>query len=105
MWYIPGSNVLDNNDGNMGVYYDRVFEIKDGKWVQIGDGEYGMEDNTKPEYDENGDYVFQYKWDGKDVTKEKYEKELKKLFENKKPVALGAAAVSKHEIINQIDHY
>ena len=105
MVYLPGENVLDNNDGNMGVYYDHVFEIKDGKWVQIGDGEYGMEDNTNPEYDENGDYVFQYKWDGKDVTKEKYEKELKQLFGNKKPVALGAAAVSYHEIINQIDHY
>ena len=32
MWYIPGGNVLDNNDGNMGVFYDRVFEIKDGEW-------------------------------------------------------------------------
>ena len=31
MWYIPGGNVLDNNDGNMGVFYDRVFEIKDGE--------------------------------------------------------------------------
>ena len=105
MLYIPGENVLDNNDGNMGAFYDRVFEIKDGKWVQIGDGEYGMEDNMNPEYDENGDYVFQYKWDGKEVTKKKYEKELKKLFGNRKPVTLGAAAVSYHEIINQISHY
>ena len=105
MWYIPGSNVLDNNDGNMGVFYDRVFEIKDGKWVQIGDGEYGMEDNTNPEYDENGDYVFRYKWDGKEVTKKKYEKKLKKLFGNRKPEALGNEAVSYHEIINQISHY
>lgn len=105
MWYIPGGNVLDNNDGNMGVFYDRVFEIKDGKWVQIGDGEYGMEDNMNPEYDENGDYVFRYKWDGKEVTKKKYEKILKKLFGNRKPEALGNEAVSYHEIINQISHY
>ena len=105
MWYIPGSNVLDNNDGNMGVFYDRVFEIKDGKWVQIGDGEYGMEDNTNLEYDENGDYVFRYKWDGKEVTNKKYEKKLKKLFGNRKPEALGNEAVSYHEIINQISHY
>lgn len=105
MWYIPGSNVLDNNDGNMGVFYDRVFAIKDGKWVQIGDGEYGMEDNTNPEYDENGDYVFRYKWDGKEVTKKKYEKKLKKLFGNRKPETLGNEAVSYHEIINQISHY
>ena len=105
MWYIPGGNVLDNNDGNMGVFYDRVFEIKDGKWVQIGDGEYGMEDNMNPEYDENGDYVFRYKWDGKEVTNKKYEKKLKKLFGNRKPEALGNEAVSYHEIINQISHY
>ena len=105
MWYIPGGNVLDNNDGNMGVFYDRVFEIKDGEWLQIGDGECRMEDNTNPEYDENGDYVFQYKWDGKEVTNKKYEKKLKKLFGNRKPEALGNEAVSYHEIINQISHY
>lgn len=105
MWYIPGGNVLDNNDGNMGVFYDRVFEIKDGKWVQIGDGEYGMEDNMNPEYDENGDYVFRYKWAEKEVTKKKYEKKLKKLFGNRKPEALGNEAVSYHEIINQISYY
>ena len=105
MWYIPGGNVLDNNDGNMGVFYDRVFEIKDGEWLQIGDGECRMEDNTNPEYDENGDYVFRYKWDGKEVTKKKYEKKLKKLFGNRKPEALGNEAVSYHEIINQISHY
>jgi len=34
------------------------------------------EDNTNPEYDENGDYVFRYKWDGKEVTNKKYEKKL-----------------------------
>ena len=105
MWYIPGGNVLDNNDGNMGVFYDRVFEIKDGEWLQIGDGECRMEDNTNPEYDENGDYVFRYKWDGKEVTKKKYEKKLKKLFGNRKPEALGNEAVSYHEIINQISQY
>lgn len=105
MWYIPGGNVLDNNDGNMGVFYDRVFKIKDGEWLQIGDGECRMEDNTNPEYDENGDYVFQYKWDGKEVTNKKYEKKLKKLFGNRKPEALGNEAVSYHEIINQISHY
>lgn len=85
MLYILGANVLDNSDGNMGVYYDRFFEIKDGKWVQTGNGEYGMEDNTSPEYDENGDYVFQYKWDGKEVTKKKYEKNMKKFFLFLKP--------------------
>ena len=105
MWYIPGGNVLDNNDGNMGVFYDRIFEIKDGEWLQIGDGECRMEDNTNPEYDENGDYVFRYKWDGKEVTNKKYEKKLKKLFGNRKPEALGNEAVSYHEIINQISHY
>ena len=44
----------------MGVFYDRVFEIKDGEWLQIGDGECRMEDNTNPEYDENGDYAVSY---------------------------------------------
>ena len=58
-----------------------------------------------PEYDENGDYVFRYKWDGKEVTNKKYEKKLKKLFGNRKPEALGNEAVSYHEIINQISHY
>lgn len=86
-------------------FYDRVFEIKDGEWLQIGDGECRMEDNTNPEYDENGDYVFRYKWDGKEVTNKKYEKKLKKLFGNRKPEALGNEAVSYHEIINQISHY
>ena len=106
MWYIPGGNVLDNNDGNMGVFYDRVFEIKDGEWLQIGDGECRMEDNTNPEYDENGGLMFSgINGDGKEVTNKKYEKKLKKLFGNRKPEALGNEAVSYHEIINQISHY
>ena len=50
-------------------------------------------------------YVFRYKWDGKEVTNKKYEKKLKKLFGNRKPEALGNEAVSYHEIINQISHY
>lgn len=96
MWYIPGSNVLDNNDGNMGVFYDRVFEIKDGKWVQIGDGEYGMEDNTNPIMMKT-ETMFSGINGWKEVTKKKYEKKLKKLFGNRKPEALGNEAVSYHE--------
>ena len=43
IFYMQGQNAIDNEDGNMGNYYDRVFKIEDGKWVQIGDGAYGDE--------------------------------------------------------------
>lgn len=38
--YMERENRVLNNDGNMGYYYDRVYAIQNGKWVQIGNGEY-----------------------------------------------------------------
>ena len=75
-------NAIDNEDGNMGNYYDRVFKIEDGKWVQIGDGAYGDESDDPVETDEYGNDTinFKYTWNGKDVSEEEYSSNLGKVF-------------------------
>ena len=65
-------NVLNNCDGHMGYYYDYLYTITDGKWVEIAAGEYGDE----PVYDGNGDIVdyayANYNWNGVPVSEKEY---------------------------------
>lgn len=78
--YEEGKNRLDDSSGNMDEYYDHVYEIKDGKWNQVADGEYGAEDNSNIQLDENGEKIYRYKWNDADVDKATYESNLSKIF-------------------------
>lgn len=65
-------NVLNNSGGHMGYYYDYLYTITDGKWVEIAAGEYGDE----PLYDGNGEIVdygyANYTWNGVPVSEKEY---------------------------------
>ncbi|MDO5292026.1 MAG: hypothetical protein Q4F05_04670 [bacterium] len=96
--YIPKQNLLCNSDGNMGVYYDVVYSIKNGKLTQIAEGIYGDEDNAKPQFDENGNEIFVYKWNGNSVTKEDYEQSLNAIYNTKKAIVGGVASFTLEEL-------
>ena len=81
--YIERSNIINNSAGHMGYYYDRIYKIVNGKWVNIVNGEYsGFENEANPERDEETgrplckDYV----WDGKIVTKDEYNESLRRIY-------------------------
>lgn len=107
IFYMQGQNAIDNEDGNMGNYYDRVFKIEDGKWVQIGDGAYGDESDDPVETDEYGNDTinFKYTWNGKDVSEEEYSSNLGKVFNIDRAELISEQGVSASEIITQIQNF
>ena len=79
--YIPSGNLLCNSEGNMDYYYDLVYKYSNGEIERIAEGWYGAEDNSQVEYDENGDPIYLYKWNGVEVDKEQYGQELGKVYD------------------------
>ena len=76
LYYIEKGNLICNSSGNMGVYYDYVYTIQDGRWRQIGCGEFREDYENRTE-----DYIgFLYEWDGKSVTEEEYEQRLQDIY-------------------------
>lgn len=104
---VQGQNVVDNSDGHMGRYYDYVYKIDDGRWVQIGDGEYGDNGDTTMETDKYGNSTikFVYAWNGEKVSEDEYSANLKKLIDVDLADEIGYQEVSSSEIISQIRKY
>ena len=104
---VQGQNVVDNSDGHVGRYYDCVYKIDDGRWVQIGDGEYGDDGDTTMETDKYGNSTikFVYTWNGEKVSEDEYSANLKKLIDVDLADEIGYQEVSSSEIISQIRNY
>ena len=104
---VQGQNVVDNSDGHMGRYYDCVYKIDDGRWVQIGDGEYGDDGDTTMETDKYGNSIikFVYTWNGEKVSEDEYSANLKKLIDVDLADEIGYQEISSSEIISQIRNY
>ena len=104
---VQGQNVVDNSDGHVGRYYDCVYKIDDGRWVQIGDGEYGDNGDTTMETDKYGNSTikFVYTWNGEKVSEDEYSANLKKLIDVDLADEIGYQEVSSSEIISQIRKY
>lgn len=104
---VQGQNVVDNSDGHVGRYYDCVYKIDDGRWVQIGDGEYGDNGDTTMETDKYGNSTikFVYTWNGEKVSEDEYSANFKKLIDVDLADEIGYQEVSSSEIISQIRKY
>ena len=84
--YIERGNQLCNSEGLMDYYYDLVFYLQDGELILTDQGYYGAEDNSNVQYDKNGEPIYQYEWNGKQVTKEEYAKALNAVYDQSKAV-------------------
>lgn len=82
--YIKRGNLLCNSEGNMDCYYDLVYSIVDGKMTLIAEGYYGAEDNSNVQFDDEGEPIYQYEWNGKDMSKAEYEKSLNEVYDTSK---------------------
>lgn len=103
--YIEGKNILDNSGGSMDEYYDRIFEIKDGKWLQIASGKYGAENNDDIQEDENGEPIYVYEWEGKLVDKEEYIENVNDLIDIDTAETITYDGVSAQIIVQEIINY
>lgn len=76
--YIEQRGLLLDSSGNMGSFFDIVYEFKNGKMKKIEEQWWSMQyDSSKDKYIEN------YKWDKKKVSKELYYKKLNAVFNSK----------------------
>ena len=85
--YIERGNLLNNCAGHMGYYYDYIYSIEDGKWVDVFSGEYsGFADDGEPDYDEEtGRYICtDYMINGKETDEAGYYRELDKVYDSSK---------------------
>lgn len=85
--YIEKGNLLCNSGGIMDSYYDSVYRIVDGKVTLIASGFYGAEDNSNVQYDEAGEPIYLYEWNGVRLTKEAYENALNDMYDFSKSQA------------------
>lgn len=79
--YIERGNLLCNSDGHMDTYYDLVYSLKDNRLTLISEGYFGAEDNTKLEFDGEGNPIYQYEWDGVKMTEEEYNAALNRVYD------------------------
>lgn len=79
--YIERGNLICNSDGHMGYYYDFVYTIQDGKWEYVDGGVYG-DPPDGPQFDENEDYIYVYRWgeEEEEVSEEEYETRLNEVY-------------------------
>lgn len=78
--YLERGNLLCNSDGVSGVYADDVYTIREGKWERLAGGTSEMLWEDGPVQDENGEYVFQYSWNGEDVDQAAYQERLNEVY-------------------------
>lgn len=101
--YLERGNQLCNSEGLMDYYYDLVYTLRDGQLVLTDEGYYGAEDNSNVEY-ENGEPIYQYKWNGKMVTKDEYAEGLKAAYDLSKaqPGYIWNQLYSAGELIREL---
>lgn len=94
--YIEKGNLLCNQEGNMGYYYDDVYSIQDGKWVFLCGGTYhDGADGAK--VDEEGNFIYEYAWNEETVSEADYNEKLNAAY----PLAQSAEP-EKYYILDEI---
>lgn len=74
--YIEKENLICNGAGHMDVYYDHVYKIEDGEFVEVGMGDYGGNRYI-------GTY---YKWNDVSVSEEEYYRQLNAVYDDSKAI-------------------
>lgn len=101
--YVERGNALCNSDGHMGYYYDVVFTIENGKWVRVAEGVY-HDPESDPQLDENGNYIFEFEWEGESVDQLKYFDELETVYDRESAVTPGPYAYYiRNEMISYLE--
>lgn len=101
--YLEREGLLCNSDGNMDNYYDLVYRLADGKLTLIAQGYYGAEDNSRVQFDESGEPIYRYDWNGTEMSSGEYEKELNAVFDTKRAKEYAWPGISAEEMIGKIE--
>ena len=82
--YIERENLLCNSEGHMDEYYDVVYSIQNGSMQVVAAGNYGACDNANVQLDANGEPIYQYYWNNKEVSFNQYSQELNAVYDTSK---------------------
>lgn len=96
--YIEGKNLFMDSGGHMDAYYDTIYSIENGTFVEQYKGEYESEGNS----------IYSYYWNGNKVSnKDEYEELLNQVFDKEKAKNLyeNDNVYDYQEIIKQIIEY
>ena len=80
--YIERGNLFYTSGGHSDIYWDGVFKIQNGRFVEVAHGDFGAEDNANVQYDENQEPIYQYTWNGRDVSEQEYQEHLARAFDS-----------------------
>ncbi|MCD7868471.1 MAG: hypothetical protein LUG62_09880 [Clostridiales bacterium] len=104
--YIEGENLILSSGGSMDVYYDKIYTIENGTFVQIHDGSWGAEDNSNLQFDENGNIQYVYSWDGVSMSQEEYTAALNTVFDPEKAISASTGPYYNcNGVIDAINNY
>lgn len=101
--YIKGANKAWDAGGHQGVYYDAVYTIKDGDFIETAKGEHtqGMGDGHEDEKT--------FTWDGQSRSEDEYQKKLNSFIDTEQAVWVfedeRESACDCNTIINAINQY
>jgi hypothetical protein len=71
-YYIPKQNLISSGGGHMDEFWQKVYTIEKGQFVEIHEGQYGAQDNSHVQLDANGNPIYVYHWDNVIVSKDQY---------------------------------
>ena len=102
----------------MDVYYDKIYTIQDGQFVLLYSGNYGVENNGDRQLDESGRLIYNYYWNGSQVSsEEEYMNLLNQVYNTDMAVSpydgaeysdgryIGNGLCNYDEIIEAINNY
>lgn len=90
--YIEKKNLLCNSDGVQGAFFDIVYQIQDGKWVQVAEG--GYSETTDGSGEAAGEAYC--RWNGQDMDRTAYDAALKQVYDT------AAAITSEYYIYEEM---
>lgn len=79
--YIERMGLFYTGGGHMDVYWDSVYRLQGGQFVELAHGDYGAEGNANILYDSDGAPIYQYSWNGVEMTEQEYESQLAVAFD------------------------
>ncbi len=90
----------------MDYYYDLVYQLSGGELIPVASGYYGAEDNSNVQFDGEGNPVYQYEWNGVKMSREEYQKELSRVYDESKAVTYNYDGLhSLEEMKQMIENY
>lgn len=103
--YIQKQGLVCDCGGSMGYYYDNIYYMEDGGFLQIFQGEYKEDDGSGIRLDEYGEIIYTYYMDGTRVTEEEYMSTLNSKYDAEDVSLFYDEEVSREQILSTLNNW